>query len=761
MAEPDPTPQARIAQGRRLRLSYIWIVPLIAAALGGWLVYKAEVDVGPTITITFEQGTNIAHDARLIYRGVEVGKVRSVTLDPSLERVNVQARLNKPAAGLAREGSQFWIVEPEVGVGGITGLSTLVSGSYIQIAPGGGAAATSFVGLPAPPVVPEGEQVLTLVLEADDASMLGTGDAVTYRGVEVGAITKVALPKDGPDIRIELAIDREHAELVRANSIFWLASGIRFDLSLLNPGVEIGSLASLIRGGVAFATPEPEGDPASAGTVFPLADNPPEALTIAAAPPGLRITLSTPEANMLPGAPVYHRGVEVGEVLRSGLNADASAVDVEVVIGPAHAALVNTHSVFWNVSGVRAEVGAGGAHVEVQSLRTLVAGGIAFATEGTAGAAVESGASFPLLPQAPASPAAPGGRHFVLVADSLGSARAGDPVYHRDVQVGTVARTWLVPDGSAAALEVAIADQHADLVRERSVFWNASGIDADLSLLHPSLDIESLRALLRGGIAFGTPADGGAPAAADTEFRLYGAAEGRRLVQRAAPGLHVVLSARQLGSVAVGDPVYYREVEVGEVTATGLQDGAATVLLHAVIRPRYAPLVQAGTVFWNASGARFDWSLFKGASFDVESLKSLLAGGIAFATPEVQGEPAADGSQFPLHDRPDDAWLAWQPAVHLGPADAAPALPRVELAAATDVAVEDEAPASYAVRSAAHVREGPGTTYRVIDTLAGGTTVEVTGQVLARDWYRVRLADGRVGYVWEKLLEPAGPTAAH
>ena len=490
MAEPDLRPQARIAPGRRFRLSYIWIVPLIAAVVGGWLIYKAEIDVGPTITITFEEGTSIKRDAKLIYRGVEVGKVRTVALDPSLERVNVEAQLNRPAVGLAREGSQFWIVEPEVGIGGITGLSTLISGSYIQIAPGGGAAATSFTGLPTPPAVPEGEQALTIALEAEDASMLGSGDTVTYRGVQIGTITKVTLPEDGPHIRVEVVIEREHAQLVRANSIFWLASGIHADLSLLNPGFEIGSLASLIRGGVALATPEPEGEPATAGMVFLLAERPPQALTIEAAPPGLRLTLSAPEVNMPAGAPVYHRGIEVGEVLRSTLNADASAVDIDIVIKPAQATLVNSNSVFWNVSGVRAEVGVGGAHVEVKSLRTLLAGGIAFATQGAAGAAVESGASFPLLPQAPARPATPGGRHFILIADSLGSNRAGNSVSHRDVQVGSVVRALLLPDGSAAALEVAIDEEYADLVRERSVFWNASGINADLSLLHPSLQVE-------------------------------------------------------------------------------------------------------------------------------------------------------------------------------------------------------------------------------------------------------------------------------
>jgi len=118
--------------------------------------------------------------------------------------------------------------------------------------------------------------------------------------------------------------------------------------------------------------------------------------------------------------------------------------------------------------------------------------------------------------------------------------------------------------------------------------------------------------------------------------------------------------------------VYYREVQVGEVTAIGLEDDAAAVLVDAVIRPRYAPLVQEGSMFWNASGLRFDWSLFEGASLDLESLKALLAGGVAFATPEVQGAQAAVGSHFALHAKPDDAWLAWRPTVRLGPAEAPP-----------------------------------------------------------------------------------------
>jgi paraquat-inducible protein B len=180
MAQPSPPPKARIRKIRRFRLSYVWIVPLIAAVVGAYLFYKAEIDVGPVITITFEDGTDISSGSKVVYRGVQVGVVEAVALDAGLGHVNVRARLDKSASGLAREGSQFWIVEPRVSIDQITGLDTLLAGSYIEVAPGGGAAATRFVGLAAPPAVPSGEQVLALVLEADDANLLQIGDPVTY-----------------------------------------------------------------------------------------------------------------------------------------------------------------------------------------------------------------------------------------------------------------------------------------------------------------------------------------------------------------------------------------------------------------------------------------------------------------------------------------------------------------------------------------------------------------------------------------------------
>jgi len=476
-------------------------VPIIAAAVGGYLFYQTEIDVGPTIEIGFADGTNITTGSKVVYRGVEVGAVQSVELDSGLQHVNVMARLHKPAAGLAREGSQFWIVEPRVSVGQVTGLDTLLSGSYIQVAPGDGAETMRFVGLANPPVLSPGEGNLVVFLESDDAASLEVGSPILYRGIGVGKIAAVALPQDGSRVQLEAAITPEHASLVRTNSVFWRTSGVHFDLQPLDPKIDISSVESLIRGGVAFATPGAFGDPAGANALFELLDQPP------------------------PGS----------------------------VIAPK-------------------------------------------------------------------------------------------------------------------------------------------------------------------------------------------------------PGLHVVLSAAQLGSVAVGNPVYYREVQVGEVSATDLESDAGAAEVHALIWERYAPLVQEGTMFWNASGLRFHAGLFSGATVDLESLAALLAGGVAFATPNQEGTPAKDGSQFVLHDQPDKAWLEWQPVVRL-----APVATPIELA--EGFSVEDLAPATYTVTTASHVREGPDTTYPVLTTLSEGATVPVTGKVEGHAWYRVEVGDA-VGYMWAKLLEPAQATAA-
>jgi paraquat-inducible protein B len=116
----------------------------------------------------------------------------------------------------------------------------------------------------------------------------------------------------------------------------------------------------------------------------------------------------------------------------------------------------------------------------------------------------------------------------------------------------------------------------------------------------------------------------------------------------------------------VGAPVFYREFKVGEVEATRLSGDSTSVLVRIHVEEPYVDLVRTGTRFWNAGGFNLKLGLF-GAQFSDTSLESLIAGGVAFATPDGDGigTPAPDGALFQLSPDPDKAWLRWAPQIQI------------------------------------------------------------------------------------------------
>ena len=282
MTDPTPPPdsagqlpKARIRR-RRWTLPIVWVVPLAAAVVAGYLVYGRLEESGPTITINFKDGSGVKPaQTEIRYRGVPIGQVQAIDLSTDGEAVVVTARLRRSAAMIAREGSAFWIVRPEVGPGTITGLSTVLTGPYIQVLPGPGKPASQFTGLENPPAALE-RQGLKVVLAASHIESVRTGSPVYYRGIDVGSVTGIELSSDTTAAHVHLFISQRYARLVRVGSRFWTVSGLDVNVSLLK-GVEISveSLRSLLAGGIAFATPDdPVGRPARDGTVFVLHDKP-------------------------------------------------------------------------------------------------------------------------------------------------------------------------------------------------------------------------------------------------------------------------------------------------------------------------------------------------------------------------------------------------------------------------------------------------------------------------------------------------------
>jgi paraquat-inducible protein B len=272
----DALPKAAVKKKWRWNFPVVWVIPLLAVIVAGYLVYDRVREFGPKITIKFKDVSGLKIGQTPIkYRGVTIGEVTAVELTEDQQGALVKVRLRHSAASVAREESIFWIVRPEVGIGNVTGLGTVISGPEIQVLPGSGDDRREFVGLESQPVALD-RGGLKIVLRSNRFGSLKPGSPVYYRGIEVGAVQDAQLSGNATAVDIHLFIKQRYANLVRSGSKFWNVSGVDVSAGLFR-GVEIKleSLRSLVAGGIAFATPDDsKATPAKTGTVFPLYDGP-------------------------------------------------------------------------------------------------------------------------------------------------------------------------------------------------------------------------------------------------------------------------------------------------------------------------------------------------------------------------------------------------------------------------------------------------------------------------------------------------------
>jgi len=255
-------------------ISLVWLIPLVALGLGLWLAYKTLSEEGPTVTITFlDAGGLEAGKTKVKYKDVEVGVVKTVNLSEDLSKVIVTAQLQKTVESHLGEGTKFWIVEPSIGLGGVSGLDTLLAGHYIGVEFGEGKRTRNFTGLDHAPKIKADTPGKRFQLLAESAGSLTEGTPIYFRDIKVGRVVEVVLAKDKGSVQVEIFIDAPFDRMVHDQTHFWQTSAI--DLSMGAEGVKfkVGSLLSLLGGGITFETPhlnDPEAKSSEAGKQFLL-----------------------------------------------------------------------------------------------------------------------------------------------------------------------------------------------------------------------------------------------------------------------------------------------------------------------------------------------------------------------------------------------------------------------------------------------------------------------------------------------------------
>jgi paraquat-inducible protein B len=332
----DQIPTAEVAAAGR-GLPLVWLIPLAALLVGAWLVYKTLSDDGPLVTVYFSHAEGIEpQKTRVKYRNVDVGLVREVRFAEDRTNVEVLIELWPGTEAWLTENARFWVVRPRLEVTGISGLGTLLTGTYIGMDPGeGGKSSDTFTALDEPPALLSNAKGTLYKLRAPSLGALSIGSPVYFRQIAVGEVVQYRLVEDHSHVELEIFVRAPHDQFVRRTSRFWNASGVDFDLNAEGVALKVQSLAALLTGGIAFETENllPSVEPAPKGHVFTLYENREvsEERPITVAVPYLLYFEETVRGLKV-GAPVEFRGIRIGTVKDISIKGELDTAQVHIPV---------------------------------------------------------------------------------------------------------------------------------------------------------------------------------------------------------------------------------------------------------------------------------------------------------------------------------------------------------------------------------------------------------------------------------------------
>jgi paraquat-inducible protein B len=339
----DELPSAVPDAPRRVRVPYVWILPIIVVIVGAFLAVREKLAEGTSIEITFHTADDLEpNKTKISYKAVEIGEVKEIRVSKDRKEVIVEARIHRNARDYLVHDTRFWVVRPRVTGTNISGLGTLVSGAYIGVDVGHSTVPEDhFTGLEVPPIVTSGLPGREYILHAGDIGSLSIGSTVFYRHMPAGQVVAYALDPGGASVTIKVFINSPYDKFVTQGTRFWQASGV--DMSIDSEGVKLHteSLASILEGGVAFQASKESTSTVEVAedTAFKLYSDQERAMREADLVAETFILYFQGSLRGLSvGAPVDPRGINIGEVKRLSVEYDRVAgvlrFPVEVDIFP-------------------------------------------------------------------------------------------------------------------------------------------------------------------------------------------------------------------------------------------------------------------------------------------------------------------------------------------------------------------------------------------------------------------------------------------
>ena len=317
--QPLPlVPEAKTVPKRRLHVSIVWTLPIVAAVAGIWIGATTILSKGPEITIVFSSADGIeVNKTRVDYNGLNIGTITHLRLADDRKHVIATAQMSSTAKSLLVKDTRFWVVKPRVSGLNISGLGTLISGYYVSLQVGQSAQSErKFTALDSPPLMGD-VPGRYFTLKSPKLGSLSEGTPVFFRQLQAGQVVSYQLDKDGKFLDVRVFVQSPYDQFVTPDTRFWNASGIDISLSTSGLQVQTESLLSILAGGIAFEAPGADSPmpPAAADTVFTLFNNRADAFDLPVQDPHVYLLVFKQSVRGLTvGSPVQLGGITIGEV---------------------------------------------------------------------------------------------------------------------------------------------------------------------------------------------------------------------------------------------------------------------------------------------------------------------------------------------------------------------------------------------------------------------------------------------------------------
>ncbi|WP_299002930.1 MlaD family protein [uncultured Shewanella sp.] len=602
---------------------------------------KQEALEGTPFTLKADNSYGIDKGTNIMFRGIKIGQVTHIDL--TTKGVTMKAKLDNAYEDLLTQSAQFWVSGAKISLSGIQHPERLITGNVINFQAGTGPANDEYPLLNKAP--DKQTNNLYLTLNSDVNPDLSVGAEVRYKQIKIGEVISVSLNDKLTQVDYQVKIYPEFTPLVTKTSYFVSESAVSINASLEQVKVKTRDLTTFVKGAISLvqgSSPVKVNNHAQ----LKLFASDAAANDFFAHQNAIKLTLQSPDgAGLSAGSPIYYKKMQIGHVKQVTWSDKKQAFTVNLQIQKQFKGLVNEQTIFWQNSAVSVNASLSGLEVNVAPLKGAIQGSIALGIldEGQTGDSTHLYSSKKLaLSQAKAITL-----HFPAEAKLAANAA----IRYLGYQIGEVETVSLDPSLKTLTAKAYLYGEYAN------PFLRA---DAQYSLVDAQIDLTGIKApetLLTG------PFVKVSPGISEQKARSFnGTLQGQ--VHLAPDALTFAITTRQLGSLKVGTPLFFRGIQIGQIDHYALSGQGTFVKLYAHVEPQYRNLVNRSSQFWDLSGIKVDVGLFSGAQVDTGSLETILAGGIGIATKDttVTENTLKNGDSFTLHDKKDPSWDNWAPA---------------------------------------------------------------------------------------------------